>query len=126
MTRKEFCSMVFVLLFFSIESLAQKQLSGDDIKTFYDLIKQTKEYKTLQGQVDSANNAGDGRQISLEIKMEILKKDSGGSTDDFIFFASVERRLDIGLLLDKYTFQYDKRKKQIVGTNHQKGRFQMK
>jgi hypothetical protein len=118
--------MVFVLLFFSIESLAQKQLSGDDIKTFYDLIKQTKEYKTLQGQVDSANNAGDGRQISLEIKMEILKKDSGGSTDDFIFFASVERRLDIGLLLDKYTFQYDKRKKQIVGTNHQKGRFQMK
>jgi hypothetical protein len=110
---------VSFILFFSIISVAQRQLTDEEVKTFYKLIKQTKEYKIVKEQVDSANNAGEN-QLPQKINLGILTKESDAATDDFIFYAQLERSLAIGISLDIYIFQYDRQKKQIVSIKHEK------
>ncbi len=125
MTYKVSCTIAIILLFSSIVSVAQKQLSAEEVDFFYGLIKQTKEYKTVKHQVDSVNNAMSKDQMPQEISMNILKKESAAAADDFIFYANLERKLAIGMLVDLYIFEYDKRKRQIVSTKHEKTRYQL-
>jgi len=125
MIYKVLSSVIFFLLFFSTISVAQKTLSNEETQNFYKLIKQTKEYKTVKERTDSANQAMDESQAPQEINMEILKGESNAAPDDFIFYAALERRLPIGISLDRYTFQYDKRKKQIVSIRHDKTKYKL-
>lgn len=123
MRYKVLSSIAFALLFFSVSAIAQEQLSNEEVQSFYGLIRHTKEYKAVMRQVDSANNAAGTNEVPEEIKMEIIKKDRNAA--EFIFYAYLERRLAIGLSLDRYDFQYDKRKKQIVSIEHRKSKYQI-
>jgi hypothetical protein len=108
----------------SSASKAQKQLTDAETQNFYRLIRQTKEFITCKGKVDSFNKAVGEQQIHQEIKLEIVARNENVS-DDNIFEAVLERRLTIGLSMESYFFQYDKQKKQIVSVRCEKGRFQM-
>jgi len=117
--------LIVSLLFLQFTSIAQKQLSDVETQNFFRLIRQTKEYATCKGRVDSANKAIRKDQVPQEIKLDIVTRQQNLPTDDNIFEAVLERRLAVGLALDTYFFQYDRHRKQIISTKYEKGRFQM-
>ncbi|MES2702032.1 MAG: hypothetical protein V4649_05305 [Bacteroidota bacterium] len=116
MLYKTLLSLCFFQLFFSEALIAQKELSAAEAQDFYKLIKQTAEYKILKAEVDSINKIED--QIPQELKIEIVSKDQSAPEDDYIFQCTVTRRLSIGLRLQQYVYQYDKRKKKIISIKH--------
>lgn len=115
-------SVAFLFLLATNTSIAQDQLTKEEIASFYSLIQQTKEYKQVMRRVDSINNANTNN-VPEEVKMGIVKRDR--NAPEFIFYAYIERRLAIGPAMDRYVFQYDKRKKQIVSVARQKSRFEI-
>ena len=114
MTNKVLFALISFLLFFSAASFAQKQLSDAELQNFYKLIKQTSEYKICKARVDSFNKAVGEKQVPQEINLEIVKKEQDAAADDYLFNAILERRMAIGFSVERYMFQYDKRKKQIT------------
>ena len=108
------CSLVLFILFFSVQSIAQSALSDAEVQDFYQLIKQTNEYKTMKKTIDSVNKRDD--QIPQEINFRIIKQE-GSADDTYLFQALVSRRL-LGLQLEECGFIYNRKKKQIVSINH--------
>ncbi len=119
-----FCSFI---LFFSMICVAQKQLSKEETQYFYQLIKQTKEYKISKAKVDSFNKAVGDKQVPQEISIEILKKKAqDAAQDDYIFWAGLQRRLAIENIaientfgrttefyFEEYCFEYDQKKDKL-------------
>lgn len=115
----------FIALFLGAEpSTAQvsKDLPQEEVTLFYSLIRQTKEFKLVKHQLDSVNEVNDP-SMPQDIDMKIFKR--AGDEQNYIAHAHLERRLAIGMTLDRYTFEYDRRKKQIVGVTHEKTKFSL-
>jgi len=117
--------IVFLLLFFPGISIAQKELSVEESKNFFNLIRQTKEYKNIKEKTDSVNRTLNENDVPHEVNIEIIKKDQGASSEDFIFKAVVERRLAVGFVAERCYFQYDKHKRQIVSVTCQKTKYEI-
>jgi hypothetical protein len=110
-----------MLLFTATISFAQKQLSDAEVQEFFKLIKQTKEYKTLNAKTDSINKAKGNNMQILEI--HIVKKPSE-QTEDHVFQAVMERSV-LGMSLESYAITYDKLKKQLTNIQKQQSHIQM-
>ena len=100
------------ILFSPVIAVCQNALSYSETQNFYALIRQTKEYRSIKQTVDSVNKLKD--QMPEEIKLEIVSKVTGAGDDVFIFDAMLERRFAIGFTIERYSFHYDRRKKQLV------------
>lgn len=110
-----------MLLFTATISFAQKQLSDAEVQEFFKLIKQTKEYKSMNSKTDSINKAKGNNMQLLEI--HIVKKPSE-QTEDYVFQAVKERSV-LGMSLESYAITYDKLKKQLTNIQKQQSHIQM-
>jgi len=112
-----------LLLCCSIFSIAQKELSDAETQYFFGLVRQTKEFKSIKARTDSINNSNKNN-VPQELDLNILKKETDGSTDENIFTALLDRTV-LGMAIEQYYIKYDKRKKQIISIQKKETQMRM-
>ena len=114
--------LLLVSVMLSIASFAQKQLSDAEVQEFFRQIRQTREFKEMKAKTDSVNKKNE-HAMPQQVEIHIVKKE-GGTADDHIFTAALERMV-MGAALEAYFIEYDNQKKQLVSIKKQQTRFQM-
>ena len=116
--------LFFLVMLTSMVAVASaqvgKDLSEEEVKLFFSLITRSKEYKDLKHVLDSVNAPGD-QSMPQELDMKIHKR--AGDEENYVAHAYLERRLAIGMTVDRYVYEYDRRKRQISSVTREKTRF---
>ncbi len=122
---KSRCGSLFTsLICLSLSCAGQvgKDLSKDEVTLFFSLITRSKEYKEVKRVLDSVNAVSDP-SMPQELDMKIHKR--AGDEENYVAHAYLERRLAIGMTVDRYVYEYDRRKRQISSITREKMRFQV-
>lgn len=117
-----FLSLVFACLSWTGFSQVDKYLSKDEVTLFFSLITKTQEYNQMKHVLDSVNAIGDPA-MPQELDMKIHKR--AGDEENYVAHAYLERRLAIGMTVDRYVYEYDRRTHKIKSVVREKTRFRL-
>lgn len=90
-------------------SSAQLYMSEAEVQEFYKVIKVTREYKAVKAAVDSVNASEDGLPEKFDVKITLRS-----AFDENIFYGNLYRWLGLGMVIEAYSFKYDRRDKRIL------------
>jgi hypothetical protein len=114
--------VVFATANFRVFAQVDKDLTKDEVTLFFSLITKSKEYKEVKRVLDSVNSVMDP-SMPQELDMKIHKR--AGDEENYIAHAFLERRLAIGMTVERYVYEYDRRSKRITSAAMEKTRFQL-
>jgi len=117
-----FLSLVLICLSPHCQGQVDKDLTKEEVTLFFSLITKSKEYREAKRVLDSVNAIGDPK-MPQEIDMKIHKR--AGDQENYIAHAYLERRLAIGMVVDRYVYEYDRRKREITSVAKEKNRFKI-
>ncbi|MBX2907401.1 MAG: hypothetical protein KF744_15260 [Taibaiella sp.] len=117
-----FLSLVFACLSWNGFSQVDKDLSKDEVTLFFSLITETQEYNQMKHVLDSVNALGDPT-MPQELDRKIHKR--AGDEENYVAHAYLERRLAIGMTVDRYVYEYDRRTHKIKTVVREKTRFRL-
>lgn len=122
--KSRFGSLFASLICLSLSCAGQvdKDLSKDEVTLFFSLITRSKEYKEVKRVLDSANAVSDP-SMPQELDMKIHKR--AGDEENYVAHAYLERRLAIGLTVERYVYEYDRRSKKITSVRPEKSRLRI-
>lgn len=114
--------VVFATANIRVCAQVDKDLTKDEVTLFFSLITKSKEYKEVKRVLDSVNSVMDP-SMPQELDMKIHKR--AGDEENYIAHAFLERRLAIGMTVERYVYEYDRRSKRITSVVKEKARFQL-